>query len=67
MIRKVANLDGETLTDGDVLLLVSRSTYAGLAAAVEVAYDDPESVPDEFAEIGAELEAFFRTFEGAPA
>ena len=42
-----------------VQIALDEDTFAALQAAVEVAYDDPESVPADFADAGAALwEAF---------
>jgi hypothetical protein len=39
----------------EVILSVSEDVYEALKAAVQVAYDDPEATPPEYAEPAAEL------------
>jgi hypothetical protein len=43
-----------------VVITLDEEAYDALAAAVQVAYDDPESVPPGYAEMGAALwDAFY--------
>lgn len=50
-----------------VVITLDEEAYDGLAAAVQVAYDDPESVPPGYAEMGAALwQAFYDAQEVRP-
>lgn len=44
---------------GSIMVVIDAKTWDALAAAVEVAYDDPESTPTEYAEAAKELWEFF--------
>lgn len=60
MIRILAPQTADAVDAGaTVVLEMSRETLLGIRTAVEVAYDDPDSTPPDFAEVGAELWQFF--------
>jgi len=60
MIKLLAPTTDETADEGaTVIVEMDQANFRALAAAVEVAFDDPLSVPAEFADSAAELWEFF--------